>query len=112
MIPLLRKLNIGPRLAAAFAVLGLGLLVVARVGAEKIQALKTESRHIEERQVPALTLAGELATNQAHLGSLLTRLLYVFDGQPVQQAQAKQAINATVARNKQIDARLTRELAG
>jgi methyl-accepting chemotaxis protein len=112
MTSLLRKLSIGPRLAAAFAVLGLALVVVAGVGAEKLQSLKAESRHIDQRQVPALRLAGELATNQARTGSLLTRMLYVFADQPGRQAEVKQAIDATVARNQEIGARLARELAG
>src|ERR1700749_2381599 len=98
---LLRQLSIGPRLAVAFAALGLGLLVVAGVGADKMHGLKTDSRHIDQHQVPALTLAGELAANQAHVGDLVSRLLFVYQDQPAEQARVKREITATDARDRQ-----------
>src|SRR4051794_15856587 len=109
---LLRRLRIGPRLAAAFAALGLSLIVVAGVGAEKMHGLKSESRHIDQRQVPALTLAAELAANQAHVGDLLSRYLYVYVHQPAEKAKVARDIKAVDARDRAIDAKLASELRG
>jgi methyl-accepting chemotaxis protein len=72
----LRSLRIGPRLAAAFGVLGVGLLVVAAVGIQHIGSLKDTSRTIDSTQVPALGLAGHIAQRSTQLGELTAQSVY------------------------------------
>src|SRR3954447_10295940 len=109
---LLRKLPIGLRLAAAFTVLALGLVAVAGVGPLKLHSLKTESRHIDQRQVPVIALAGELAANQGRASDQLSRLLFADSGRTAQQDAARRTIKALDARDTAIADRLGRELAG
>jgi methyl-accepting chemotaxis protein len=109
---LLRKLSIGPRLAAAFAALVLGLVIVAGVGIDKMHGLKADSRRIDQRHVPALSQAGELAAGQAKVGDLLSRLLYVYGGNPAAQSSAERSILAVDANDRALVGKLTAELRG
>jgi hypothetical protein len=74
-----------------------------------MHGLKSESQRIDQRQVPSLTPAAELAAHQAHVGDLLSRYLYVYGDQPAERAQVAREIKTVDTRDR---ATLAGELQG
>ena len=76
----LKDLPLAGRLGLGFGTLALALIVVAAFAGTRMGALGDNLRTLDERDLAATELAGQVGTRASAIGRLVVQHLYVYDG--------------------------------
>jgi methyl-accepting chemotaxis protein len=108
----LRNLPLGVRLAAAFGALGLGLVIVAITGVVAMSGLSGKANVLADEHVHgAQLLAGNERRSKDDI-SLITRHLYVYDGDLTEQDRVAAELRKHYAESAKASAELEKVYAG
>src|SRR3954451_23092794 len=105
------NLRLGVRLGLSFAALIAALLVVGAIGFHDMDALGTDTQHLADRDVRALTIASALADRASGTAHLVAQHLYVHDDDLAEQDAIAKRIAPVSGRNN-ADIRTLESLVG
>jgi methyl-accepting chemotaxis protein len=108
----IRNLPLAVRLAGAFGALTVALVIVAFTGVHAMNGLSGKSAELADRNLASTELLAEMQKRSKENVSLVTRHLYVFDGDLANQDAVAQKIQANDDASTADDAKLARLLAG
>jgi methyl-accepting chemotaxis protein len=108
----IRNLPLGARLAAAFGVLGLGLVIVAITGVVAMNGLNAKTAELSTEHVRGAELLGDMEQHSKDNVSLVTRHLYVYDGKLAEQDKVAAELRRHFAESAKASATLEKIYTG
>src|SRR4051794_22994157 len=108
----LANLPIAVRLGAAFGLLALALLATTLLATRAFGVFHDDTERLEQRDVRALAVAGQLGQDLQGAGRETAEHLYVYDGDPKAQDEIQARIGELAAKTRADASTLTKLLAG
>jgi methyl-accepting chemotaxis protein len=102
----IRNLPLGARLAGAFGALGLGLVIVAITGVVAMNGLNGDTHELADNNLHGAELLGGMMERSKDNASLVTRHLYVYDGDVAEQDKIAASLRSNWATSKKASAEL------